>query len=141
MQTLFPGAKIPVVQCSVDPRSSIETHYNIGKALAPLANEQVLVIGSGSTVHNLGRVNWGKKTPDAWAVEFDDWLVDRISKWNTEELFAYERFAPNARAAVPRSEHYVPLFVAMGMSHEEKTSKVIERFYDLGSLSYLSFSF
>ena len=72
LKTLFPDANIPVVQCSVDSRSSIETHYNIGKALAPLAKEDVLIIGSGSTVHNLGRLSWGKKTPDTWAVQFDD---------------------------------------------------------------------
>lgn len=141
LKALFPEANVPVVQCSIDEKSSVEHHYKIGKALAPLAYEDVLVIGSGATVHNLGRVSWGKKTPDAWAVEFDQFLVDNISKWNTDALFKYDQLAPHAKQAVPRSEHFVPLFVAMGMADETKKGDVLERFYDFGSLSYLSFVF
>ncbi|KAG2392200.1 hypothetical protein C9374_012452 [Naegleria lovaniensis] len=141
LKALFPQANIPVVQCSIDERSSVEHHYKIGKALAPLAYEEVLVIGSGATVHNLGRLSWGKNTPEQWAMDFDQFLIDNIAKWNTESLFKYDKLAPYAKQAVPRSEHFVPLFVAMGMADETKKGDVLERFYDFGSLSYLSFEF
>ncbi|KAG2393801.1 hypothetical protein C9374_003565 [Naegleria lovaniensis] len=164
LNSLFPEANIPVVQCSIDGhQSSVEHHFRIGQAVAPLAHENVLVIGSGVTVHNLRKMNWKggeKQHVQKWVFDFDQWLIDQLlQQRNVKNLFDYEKLAPNARDAVPSEDHFVPLFVPMGMGFsgefEEATTKrleppsisssvqpqVLERFYDFGCLSYLVISF
>lgn len=73
LRHVFPGADIPVVQLSVDKRQPAEFHYEIGKRLAPLRNEGVLIIGSGNLVHNLHAYAWGQHAVDPF-----DWAVDRL---------------------------------------------------------------
>ena len=138
---MFPDSNIPIVQCSIDPTSSAETHFKIGKALKELSDMEILVIASGGTVHNLLETNSKKKKTERWAEEFDSWLIDKISQWNLKELFSYREHAPHHQLAIPRSEHFLPLFIVMGMAQDETSGKVLFRQYDFGSLSYLSFSF
>ncbi|WP_442595779.1 DODA-type extradiol aromatic ring-opening family dioxygenase [Neobacillus sp. D3-1R] len=141
LQRLFPNADIPVVQVSVNPFLHPEKQYEIGSALQGLGEEGILVIGSGVTVHNLRMVNWGQTTPEAWAVEFDDWLIEKIEKDDLSSLFEYEKLAPHAKAAVPRPEHFVPLFISMGSAKSLTQAKVIFRNYEFGTLSNLCLQF
>ncbi len=141
LRLMYPEADIPVVQVSVDPFLSMEKQYEIGKALRGLAEEDILVIGSGSTVHNLWAINWGATETEKWASDFDDWLIDKVEKKDLEELFNYAEIAPNAKKAVPREEHIVPLFIAMGSGQEGKTPKLLHRSYEFGCLSYICFEF
>ncbi|OUM99584.1 MAG: dioxygenase [Paenibacillaceae bacterium ZCTH02-B3] len=136
---IFPEADIPVVQASVNPFLPPADQYRIGQALRELGRENVLVIGSGATVHNLSALRWGQREPERWAVEFDEWLIGKITGGDLETLFQYETLAPHARLAVPRPEHFVPLFLALGSGNGEP--KVLFRQYDYGTLSYLSFEF
>ncbi|MFF2484560.1 dioxygenase [Paenibacillus sp. NPDC058071] len=138
---MFPKADVPVVQVSVNPYGSPEEQYRIGEALRELSDRNILVIGSGVTVHNLRILKWGQKTPEPWAVEFDDWLIDKLEKHDLESLFRYAELAPNAKTAVPRPEHFVPLFIALGSGKPEEKPAIIHRSYDMGNLSYLSFQF
>ncbi|HJV46995.1 MAG TPA: class III extradiol ring-cleavage dioxygenase [Bacillota bacterium] len=138
---LYPDADIPVVQISVNPFLPPKEQFEIGKALRGLGEEGILVVGSGGTSHNLWKIHWGQPTPEAWAVEFDDWLIDKIQNRDLESLFNYEILAPNARLAVPRPEHFVPLFIAMGSGDENKQAKLLHRSYDAGTLSLISFEF
>jgi 4,5-DOPA dioxygenase extradiol len=138
---LYPNADIPVVQISVNPFLSAKEQFEIGQAIRGLGNEGILVIGSGGTSHNLWEIHWGQTTPEAWTVEFDDWLIDKIQKRDLESLFNYEELAPNARLAVPRPEHFVPLFIAMGSGDENRQAKLLHRSYDAGTLSLISFEF
>jgi len=139
LSRMFPEADIPVVQASVNPFLPPAEQYRIGRALRGLGADNVLVLGSGATVHNLAALRWGQKEPESWAVEFDEWLIGHISRGDLETLFQYETLAPHARWAVPRPEHFVPLFLALGSGNGDP--KVIYRDYEYGTLSYLSFEF
>ena len=141
LHRMYPDADIPVVQVSVNPYLPPEEQFKIGEALRGLGSDDVLVIGSGVTVHNLRIIKWGQKTAEPWAVEFDDWLIEHIEKGNTQSLFDYVDKAPHARMAVPRAEHFVPLFIAMGSGDPGRKPEVIHRSYDLGTLSYLCLQF
>ncbi|OPH59624.1 dioxygenase [Paenibacillus ferrarius] len=138
---MFPTPAVPVIQISVNPYLPPAEQYRIGEALRGLDQEDILIIGSGATVHNLRALNWEAKEPDAWAVDFDEWLITNMQVQNLEALFNYESQAPNARMAVPRPEHFIPLYIAMGSGDPSRTPQVIHRSYEVGSLSYLSVSF
>lgn len=138
---MYPKADIPVIQISVNPFIHPDKQYQIGKVLKDFGLENILVIGSGVTVHNLRMVNWDGGEPEQWAVDFDDWLIDKVQNFDLVRLFQYEKLAPNAKQAVPRSEHFVPLLIAMGSGNGQDTPKVIYRSYEFGTLSYLCFQF
>jgi 4,5-DOPA dioxygenase extradiol len=147
LRLLFPAADIPVVQMSVNPLLVAEESYRIGKAIAPLREQNILVLGSGGTVHNLRRVDWRAQAPDPWAISFDQWLIEQLEVWDTEALYAYMERAPYAKEAVPRNEHFIPLLYAAGAADLRATgsalnaaprAKLLFRDYQYGSLS-LSF--
>lgn len=138
---MFPQADIPVIQISVHPFLHPQEQFRIGEALRGLGDQDILIIGSGVTVHNLGMVRWRQTEPEPWAVQFDDWLIEHIRNRDLDSLFNYETLAPCARQAVPRPEHFVPLFIAMGSGQSEAEAKVIHRSYQLGSISNISFEF
>jgi 4,5-DOPA dioxygenase extradiol len=141
LKHMYPNANIPVIQISVNPFLSIEEQFNIGKALRGLGNEDILVIGSGTTVHNLREIFPELKTPKIEAVEFDSWLIEKIEDRDLDSLNRYIELAPYALFAVPRPEHFVPLFNAMGSGEENKIPKVINRSYEMGTFSNLGFEF
>ncbi|PZD97760.1 dioxygenase [Paenibacillus sambharensis] len=141
LRRLYPEADVPVVQMSVHPFLPPAEQFRIGEALRGLGEEGILVLGSGATVHNLRQLRWDRKEPEEWAVEFDDWLIDKIGSGSNEELFRYRELAPHAERAVPREEHFVPLLLAFGSKAEQSKGSVIYRGYDYGSLSYLCLSF
>jgi len=141
LSRMFPQPECPVIQISVHPYLPPAEQYRIGEALRGLDQEDILIVGSGATVHNLRAINWNAVEPDAWAVAFDDWLIAGIEQSNLDALFHYDTLAPNARMAVPRPEHFVPLYLAMGSGDPQRQAKVIHRSYEVGSLSYLALSF
>lgn len=141
LQHMYPKADIPVVQLSVDPFLSVKEQYKIGEALRGLGEEDILVIGSGTTVHNLRMIFPGAKDVKPEAIEFDNWLIENIKNRDLGALNRYTEIAPHAAFAVPRPEHFVPLFVAMGSGNEDKTPIVINRSYEMGTFSNLSFEF
>jgi 4,5-DOPA dioxygenase extradiol len=141
LSRMYPKADIPVIQISVNPYLSAEEQFKIGQSLRGLGEEDILVIGSGVTVHNLRAVKWEQTTPESWAVEFDDWLIGKVQQMDLDSLFNWEHLAPHARLAVPRAEHFVPLFIAMGSGDPQTKAQVIYRSYEYGTLSYLCFQF
>jgi 4,5-DOPA dioxygenase extradiol len=136
---MFPQGDIPVVQVSVNPRLSMKQQYEIGKAIRELGKEDILVIGSGSTVHNLATINWYADKTEDWAVEFDNWLIDQVERNDKEALFNYRQLAPNAKYAVPTEEHIVPMFIAMGSGNDKP--KLLYQSYVYGTLSYIFFEY
>lgn len=143
LRLLYPEADVPVVSMSVNPNLIPEEHYRIGKALAPLREQGVLVIGSGGTVHNLARLSWGSAGSESWAVQFDEWLADCLEHWDLDALFDYERRAPFVHEAVPRmrNEHFIPLLYAMGAADSVQTASLLHRSYVYGSLSHSCWQF
>lgn len=140
LKHLYPKANIPVVQVSINPFLSPKEQWSIGNALKGLGEKDILIIGSGATTHNLRLLKWGQQTPENWAVEYDDWLIQHITEKNNEKLFEYESLAPHQSLAVPRPEHFVPLFIAIGSGIME-VPQVLYREYEMGTLSYLCFQF
>lgn len=135
---LYPKANIPIVQVSVNSRLSIDDQIKIGKALDGLGEEDILVLGSGNTVHNLRLVKWNQTAIDPWAKEFDEWLIEKIKRKDLTALSDYRKLAPHAAMAVPTPEHFIPLLITLG-SGSKAIPEVIYRSYELGNLSYLAF--
>ncbi|WP_243735207.1 DODA-type extradiol aromatic ring-opening family dioxygenase [Paenibacillus turpanensis] len=137
LRLMYPEADIPVVAMSVNPGLTPEQQYAVGRALEALRSEEMLMIASGGTVHNLRRINWQGGT-ESWAVEFDDWLANRLQQWDLEQLFRYEELAPHASDAVPPygREHFIPLFYAMGAADSARQASLLHRSYQYGSLSH-----
>jgi len=137
---MFPKADIPIVQVSVNPYLTVEKQYEIGRAIKALGYDDILVIGSGSTVHNLATVDWTANKAEPWAVDFDNWLIEKVEANHTEALFNYRKLAPYAKLAIPREEHIVPMFIAMGSGNKSKP-KLLHQSYVYGTLSYICFEF
>ena len=119
---LRPEADIPVVQLSVEPDKGAAYHLKLGRALKPLADSGVLIIGSGAATHNLHEFFRGQYRPDSpapdWVKSFGDWLDRKITEGDTEALVQYRMLAPNGAKNHPTEEHLLPLFVAMGAAGE-----------------------
>lgn len=107
---LFPQADIPVVQLSLDLAKSPAEHYALAKALRPLRQQGVLILGSGNLVHNLRLACWEEKAYD-WALEFDALLAERIRAGDHAAPIDYPNLSAvaHSRAAIPTNEHYLPL--------------------------------
>ena len=139
---IYPEADVPVTQLSVQPSLGPEHHFRMGRALAPLRGEGVLILATGSATHNLSKVGRGE-VPPAWASEFDEWLFRKISEGALDELLDYRRLAPHASVAHPTDEHLLPLFVAMGAGSGEfkARGRNLHRGWTWGSLSMAAYGF
>jgi 4,5-DOPA dioxygenase extradiol len=138
---MFPKADIPVIQLSIHPFLPPKAQYHIGRALKGIGKEDILVIGSGTTVHNFRWMDRNATEPIKEAVEFDNWIIDKVQKRDLDALDRYLELAPHARKAVPRPEHFVPLLIAMGSGDENKTPVVLNQTYEFGSMSNLCIEF
>lgn len=118
LQLVYPGADIPVVQLSVPTPRGPAYHLELGKLLAPLREEGVLIVGSGSFTHDLSSFRQYREAitaPEpAWVTSFADWMTEALEQGRTEDLIAYRSKAPQAARNHPTEEHLLPLFVAMG---------------------------
>jgi 4,5-DOPA dioxygenase extradiol len=110
---MYPGASIPVVQLSLNRDLSLDQHYQLGQELAPLRDEEILILGSGNMVHNLRVFNWEDAGYD-WAVEYDAKLKDWIAAGAHDQVVHYERHGEAASLSVNSEEHYLPLLYALG---------------------------
>lgn len=140
MKPIYPEADVPVVQLSLKHGLDPLTHVNIGRALAPLRDEGVLIIGSGLSYHNLRMFN---ATGAAASHQFDAWLRETMALAPTARLarlIEWEQ-APAARIAHPREEHLLPLMVALGAAEQEAADNVYHEDAFMGSLSVSSFRF
>ncbi|OZM55938.1 dioxygenase [Lottiidibacillus patelloidae] len=141
LKHMYPEVNIPIVQVSVNPDLSPKEQFSIGAALRELANENILVIGSGGISHNLGLIKWGQSYPEKWATEFDEWIIEQVRERKYEQLFNYDKLAPHAQLAVPRAEHIVPLFIALGSGDVKEKPKVMHHSYQYATLSHIIFQF
>lgn len=112
---MYPAADVPVLQMSM-PTLDPERLLELGRRLAPLREEGVLIIGSGFFTHNVRLVTFGTP-PDvapAWSKEFDAWGREALAAGDLDALLDFEHRAPAGRIAHPRAEHFAPLFVTLG---------------------------
>lgn len=127
---MFPEADVPVLQISM-PSLDPAQLYEVGRKLAPLRDEDVLIIGSGFFTHNLGEMRHDSTDaePPSWSVEFDRWGEQMLATGEVDALLDFQRKAPAARIAHPRIEHFAPLFVALGAGEAERPQTTIDGYW------------
>jgi 4,5-DOPA dioxygenase extradiol len=135
----FPAANVPVVQLSIDGTKSGPFHYELGKRLAPLRDEGVLVIGSGNVVHNLRLM---QRNPDAppydWAVRFNDRVRALLAARDHAPLVAWESLGEDARLSIPTPDHYLPLLYCIALQAKDEKLEFPVDGIDIGSVGMLS---
>nr|QED21470.1 DODAa1 [Stegnosperma halimifolium] len=141
---MYPMANVPVCQLSVQAHLDGAYHYNIGRALSPLLEEGVLIIGSGSATHNMDALTTttsGHGQLHSWAKDFDTWLEEALTSGRFEDVNNYEKKAPNAKMAHPTPEHFYPLHVAIGAAGEHAKAELFHRNWSKGIFSNASYKF
>lgn len=131
LMEMFPDADIPVLQMSM-PTLDPAALYDLGRRLAPLRDEGTLVVGSGFTTHNMAWVGHDPHSaPPTESREFDAWAAETMSAGDLDQLMDFAHTAPAARVAHPRTEHWAPLYVALGAAHADGTrsTSVIDGFW------------
>jgi 4,5-DOPA dioxygenase extradiol len=119
---MYPRADLPVLQISLPSLEPEELHL-VGRALAPLRDEGVLIVGSGFLTHNLRTIEWsGDRAPPSWAREFDSWAGEVLSRGDVDALLDYRSRAPGVRQALPTHEHFVPVVLAAGAGSGDPAS-------------------
>lgn len=141
LMLMYPEADIPVCQLSVQTNRDGTYHYNVGRALGPLKEEGILIMGSGSATHNLRALRFKDGTVAPWAAEFDTWLKEALLSGRYEDVNHYEEKAPHAKVAHPWPDHFYPLHVAMGAAGDKSKAELIHHSWQLGTLSYASYRF
>ena len=141
LKAMYPGAEIPVLQMSMpdlDPRHLFE----VGRSLAPLREEGVLIVGSGFLTHGLPYIHdyfLGKRGAPQWSIDFDQWAAEALSRGDLDTLFAFREKAPGMPYAHPTIEHFAPIFVTLGAAAKPDDSPdfTIEGyFYGLSKRSF-----
>ncbi|WP_026853895.1 DODA-type extradiol aromatic ring-opening family dioxygenase [Geothrix fermentans] len=139
LRYLAPRAEVPVLQLSLPRPRTPELLLAAGRALAPLREQGVLIVGSGGVVHNLRRLDWSDATgPQPWARDFQAWVDQRLAAGDAAGLADWRK-APGAAESVPTSEHLDPLFVALGAA--QVVPEPLFEGWQLGSLSLASYRF
>ncbi|ODV19431.1 MAG: dioxygenase [Rhodanobacter sp. SCN 68-63] len=137
LRLMYPAADIPVVPLSIEPHGGPAHQLAVGRALAPLREDGVLVIGSGSITHNLHDLaaGYGAEREAPYVQPFIRWIEQRLTEGDTAALLDYRRQAPFAERAHPTDEHLLPLFVALGAAGEGARAQRLDAGIDLGILA------
>lgn len=142
---MYPQADVPVLQLSMPTLSPVEL-FELGRKLAPLRAQGVLIMGSGFVTHNLGLIKFGS-TKDVdqrygWSVDFDSWTTETLRSADIDAMLDFMHKAPAATLAHPRTEHFAPIFVSMGAAYGDQgtaftASSVIDGYwYGLAKRSF-----
>lgn len=136
----FPAADVPVVQLSINATKPLEYHFDLGRRLAPLRAEGVLVLGSGNVVHNLPQVDWSQPEGSFdWARRFDEKVTDIMTSAPGDILSVVDD--PDYPLAVPTPDHFIPLLYIAGLADAaEQRTRVVVDGYAMGSLSMTCFA-
>lgn len=117
LRHLYPQADVPVLQLSLPPTDQPQTVLALGRALAPLRQQGVLLIGSGGLTHNL--YDFRSTAPADYVLPFAEWVAGRIAAGDLDALLDYRAQAPDAKRAHPSNEHLLPLFFAIGAAGDD----------------------
>lgn len=143
LRWMYPDADVPVVQLSVQPDHDTDHHLRLGRALRPLADDGILIVGSGHATHNLR--DWAPSSRREQTLPYVDafsaWLQHSLAARDADALTHYRDRAPEAARAHPTEEHFLPLFVAWGAAGEGATTERIVEGTEGGALALDSFLF
>lgn len=140
LRYLKPEGDVPVLQVSLPHDIDAAGALRLGQALAPLREQGVLVIGSGSLTHNLYEFRQHVQDPQ-YAQTFADWIADALARRDVDALLRYRELAPSAARAHPTEEHFLPLLVALGASDAGDAFAFLEGGMTYGVLSMDSYAF
>jgi 4,5-DOPA dioxygenase extradiol len=137
---VYPRADIPIVQLSIDESKPPSFHLEIGRRLAPLRAEGVLIVGSGNLVHNLHTYAWGRVVPEPydWAVRFENEAKGLLLAGDHEPLVNYETLGKEALLSIPTPDHYLPLLYVVGARQRDDRVTFPVEGVDGGSVSMLA---
>ena len=140
LRHVYPSADIPVVQMSMDDTKPASFHFDLGKKLAPLREEGVLILGSGNLVHNLEAIAWGVEVsqPYAWAVRFEREARLLLAAGDCQALVEYQRLGSDALLAIPTLEHFLPLLYVIGSKLGNEAITFPVQGIDRGAISMLA---
>ena len=141
IRNMYPDAKIPVLQLSIDYTKGPQFHYELAKELSSLLNKGVLIMGSGNMVHNLRMVSFDKIDTEFgfdWAIEMNEVFKKHIVSRNHEALINYERLGNGAKLAVPTPDHYYPLLYSLGLQGKNEEAYIFNDKLMAGSLTMTS---
>lgn len=144
LRRLYPLADVPVVALSVESNITPREAFQIGVSLQPLRKENILILASGSIVHNLSQALWDKRDGFSQAADFDHYIRDAIIQHDIEKILQYKsnpQIKELANYAVPTEEHFIPLLYALGASGDYDTVTVFNDACTLGSISMTSYLF
>jgi 4,5-DOPA dioxygenase extradiol len=143
LRLMYPEANVPVVEVSLPIPRSPDRLLRMGRCLGPLRDQGVLLMGSGGVVHNLRRLHWADDHGPAapWAEAFDTWVAERVESRAYDELLRYRERAPNAEEAAPTTEHFDPLFFALGAVREDDRPTWVHSSFRFGTLSMRTLAF
>jgi 4,5-DOPA dioxygenase extradiol len=134
---MYPEADVPVTQVSIQPHQGPAHHEALGRALAPLREEGVLVLASGAITHNLGEMQrdaLGAQAP-RWVAEFADWMHEKLEAGDRAALLDYRRLAPHAARNHPEDDHLLPLYVALGAARDGEPVRRVHSSLEHGVLA------
>lgn len=140
LRHVYPDADVPVVQLSIDEAQPASVHFEIGRRLAPLRAEGILIVGSGNLVHNLHAYAWGRHMPDPydWAIRFEEEAKQMMIAGEYKPLIDYESLGPEAMLSIPTPDHYLPLLYVIGSRQEGEVITFPIEGVDGGSISMLT---
>jgi 4,5-DOPA dioxygenase extradiol len=140
LRHVYPAADVPVVQLSIDETQPPAFHYEMGKRLAPLRDEGVLVVGSGNIVHNLHAYAWGRHAADPfdWAVRFEQQARALLAAGEHAPLVDYDALGRDAVLSIPTPDHYLPLLYVIGAQQPGEAVTFPVAGVDGGSVSMLA---
>ena len=136
---LFPKHHLPVLQISLPINFNPQMTFDLGKALASLREEGVMIIGSGGLTHNLYELRPKESKPEHYIEEFVNWMDDKVESRDFAQLVNYRILAPHSKRAHPTDEHLLPLFLALGASDENEQLKIVDNEIYYGILSTKSY--
>ena len=140
LRHVYPAADVPVVQLSIDETQPSSFHFEIGRRLAPLRDEGILIVGSGNLVHNLHTYAWGRHVPDPydWAIRFENEAKEMMLAGEYKPLINYETLGPEASLSIPTPDHYLPLLYVIATRQQGEIITFPIEGVDGGSISMLS---
>lgn len=139
---MYPAADVPVLQLSIDLTQDAAFHLDLGRRLAVLREEGVLILGSGNLVHNLRTAVWGDAVPAFdWAPRFNRTMRDSLLTGDGAQLLDAMTVDPDARLSVPTPEHFLPLLYIVGSKQPFETTALFNDVIELGSIGMLSLGF
>ncbi len=143
LKWMYPERDVPVIQVSVQTPLGTAHHLRVGEALAPLADEGVLIVGSGHVTHNLQ--DWFRHHADPrpldYVAQFSEWLAQAIATNDRDALLNYRDRAPSAARAHPTEEHFLPLFVALGAAGASAQARRVYASIDAAALAMDAYQF